>query len=361
MRLLPFGLLLVLASGLSMILIHIIGIPDLDSRVQIVRGGVERKCFCVLLLFGFGCDVIGNAVVDYENGDALSANALGLLAEFGNDYCKVTLKFPDDTARNSTTVLTREYVDALPDGLTDYSWRRINKGIQLYVVVGNSAELLKTKFGKERDSYDAIFRQNGATIQVVSIFRLLNRESAKALDKVAELYGTSFGSSAKGTGLKALEFLLSVCDTVDIYGLTVDPVVNTLRIRYFSESRGGQTPLNGRAYNQSNDGMLGCKSFLIKILSPMCVDPNRDVKPLPSRSTIVGARIAAEEILTRVGAGSSNPLVQCSIIQKQQINRKPRTSLRKEALKHQNYVKYATMYLLEHNPGHGLLCTVPTH
>ncbi|XP_044950213.1 sialyltransferase-like protein 4, partial [Hordeum vulgare subsp. vulgare] len=76
-----------------------------------------------------------------------------------------------------------------------------------------------------------------------STFRLLNRGSAKALDKVVELdetkkealivkttihdimnqmirelpitnpvylmLGTSFGSSAKGTGLKALEFALS--------------------------------------------------------------------------------------------------------------------------------------------------------
>ena len=35
--------------------------------------------------------------------------------------------------------------------------------------------------------------------------------------------GASFGSSAKGTGLKALEFALSICDSVDMYGFTVDP------------------------------------------------------------------------------------------------------------------------------------------
>lgn len=37
------------------------------------------------------------------------------------------------------------------------------------------------------------------------------------------MLGTSFGSSAKGTGLKALEFALSICDSVDMYGFTVDP------------------------------------------------------------------------------------------------------------------------------------------
>lgn len=37
------------------------------------------------------------------------------------------------------------------------------------------------------------------------------------------MLGASFGSAAKGTGLKALEFALSMCDSVDMYGLTVDP------------------------------------------------------------------------------------------------------------------------------------------
>lgn len=37
------------------------------------------------------------------------------------------------------------------------------------------------------------------------------------------MLGASFGSAAKGTGLKALEFALSMCDSVDIYGFTVDP------------------------------------------------------------------------------------------------------------------------------------------
>lgn len=37
------------------------------------------------------------------------------------------------------------------------------------------------------------------------------------------MLGTSFGSAAKGTGLKALEFALSICESVDMYGFTVDP------------------------------------------------------------------------------------------------------------------------------------------
>lgn len=33
-------------------------------------------------------------------------------------------------------------------------------------VIGNSGDLLKTKFGKEIDTYDAVIRENGAPIQV---------------------------------------------------------------------------------------------------------------------------------------------------------------------------------------------------
>jgi hypothetical protein len=33
--------------------------------------------------------------------------------------------------RNSTTILTKEFIDSLPNGWEEYAWRRINKGIQL--------------------------------------------------------------------------------------------------------------------------------------------------------------------------------------------------------------------------------------
>lgn len=33
-------------------------------------------------------------------------------------------------------------------------------------VVGNSGDLLKTKFGDEIDSYDVVIRENGAPVQV---------------------------------------------------------------------------------------------------------------------------------------------------------------------------------------------------
>ncbi|XP_057465983.1 sialyltransferase-like protein 2 isoform X1 [Actinidia eriantha] len=439
MRLLQFVFAVALASGVAAILIYITGVskphgPHIlsDEDLEALRSLQSSFQKCV------------------------SSNGLGLQARSGRDICEITLQFPSETdskwidpktgepegllfnlniceavatweqVRNSTTILTKEFIDALPNGWEDYAWQRINKGILLNrcenkalcmeklslvlpetppyfprqfgrcAVVGNSGDLLKTRFGKEIDGYDVVIRENGAPIQnytdyvgTKSTFRLLNRGSAKALDKVAELYdtgkevliikttihdimnkmiqeipirnpvylmlGTSFGSAAKGTGLKALEFALSICDTVDMYGFTVDPGYKEWT-RYFSESRKGHTPLQGRAYYQ----MMECLG-LIKIHSPMRPDPNRVIKWVPDRSTVAAARIASEKLLRRVGAGSGDPLGACSIIKKQVGGKRSVvSSVRKAAMEHRKYVKETTMYPLEHDPGHGLLCTVPT-
>lgn len=439
MKLLRLALVVALASGFSAILIYITGVTDLYDSYQLSIEDLE-------------------ALQSLQSGfeKCVSANGLGLQALSGRDYCQVTIKFPSDTVpkwrdpktkeieglsydfnlceavatweqvRNSTTILTREFIDALPNGWEEYAWRRINKGIQLKncenktlcmeklslvlpetppyfprqfgkcAVIGNSGDLLKTRFGREIDGYDAVIRENGAPVQNYTdyvgkkcTFRLLNRGSAKALDKVVELdetrkealiikttihdnmtkmirelpihnpvylmLGASFGSAAKGTGLKALEFGLSICDSVDMYGFTVDPGYKEWT-RYFSESRQGHTPLQGRAYYQ----MMECLG-LIKIHSPMRADPKRVVKWVPSRNTISAARVASEKLLRRVGAGSKDPLGACSIVEEQH-KRKPMRilSLRKAAVEHQKIVRGSTMYPLEHSPGHGLVCTVPT-
>ncbi|KAF7124479.1 hypothetical protein RHSIM_Rhsim12G0179900 [Rhododendron simsii] len=439
MRLLQLAFIVALTSGLAAIYIYTTGVSDFYGPHQVSDEDLEAFRS---LLRGFQ--------------KCVSSNGLGLQAVSGTDFCEIVLQFPSNTdskwrdpktgepeglsfsynlcealatweqVRNSTTVLTKEFIDALPNGWEDYAWRRINKGILLNrcenktlcmeklslvlpekppyfprqfgrcAVVGNSGDLLKTKFGKEIDGYSAVFRENGAPIQNYtdyvgskSTFRLLNRGSAKALDKVAELYdtgkevliikttihdimnkmireipiqnpvylmlGASFGSAAKGTGLKALEFALSICDTVDMYGFTVDPGYKEWT-RYFSESRQGHTPLQGRAYYQ----MMECLG-LIKIHSPMRSDPNRIVKWLPDRGTVAAARIASEKLLRRVGAGSGGPLGACSIIKKLVKGKhKGVSGLRKAAVEHQKYVKETTMYPLEHDYRHGLLCTTPT-
>ncbi|XP_057479934.1 sialyltransferase-like protein 2 isoform X2 [Actinidia eriantha] len=436
MRFLQLAFIVALTSGSAAILIYITGVTNLYWPHQL-----SDEDF----------DALQSLHSDFQK--CVSSNGLGLQAVSGRDLCDVTLQFPSNTdskwmdpksgepeglsfkfnlceavatweqVRNGTTILTKEFIDALPNGWEDYAWQRINKGIHLNrcenktlcmeklslvlpetppyfprqfgrcAVVGNSGDLLKTRFGKEIDGYDIVVRENGAPIQNYtdyvgrkSTFRLLNRGSAKALDKVAELYdagkevfiikttihdimakmireipirnpvylmlGASFGSAAKGTGLKALEFALSICGTVDMYGFTVDPGYKEWT-RYFSESRQGHTPLQGRAYYQ----MMECLG-LIRIHSPMRADPNRIVKWVPDHSTIAAARIASQKVL-RVGAGSADPLGACSIVKKQVKGKPIRISgLRKAAVEHQKYVEGSTMYPLEHNPGHGLLCTV---
>ncbi|XP_077227167.1 sialyltransferase-like protein 2 isoform X2 [Tasmannia lanceolata] len=442
MKILQFGLLVALTSGLAAILIYIAGVSNFYGTIRVSDDDLS-------------------ALLSLQSGfkKCVSANGLGLQALSGRDYCEVTIQFPSDTVpkwrdpksgeleglsfdfnlceavatweqvRNSTTILTKEFIDALPNGWEDYAWRRINKGILLNncmnkrlcleklalvlpetppfvprqfgrcAVIGNSGDLLKTNFGEEIDGYDAVVRENGAPIQNYtkyvgrkSTFRLLNRGSAKALDKVAELdetgrevlvikttvhdimnkmirevpihnpvylmLGASFGSAAKGTGLKALEFALSVCESVDMYGFTVDPGYKEWT-RYFSESRQGHTPLHGRAYYQ----MMECLG-LIKIHSPMRSKVNRIVDWVPSQSLLHAARIASEKVLSlvlrRVGGGKEDPLGPCSITKKRDKGKvKKITGLRKAAVEHQQYVKGATLYPLEHSLGHGMLCTVP--
>ncbi|GMP34235.1 hypothetical protein CsSME_00007195 [Camellia sinensis var. sinensis] len=316
MRLLQLAFIVSLTSGFAAILIYITGVSKLYGTRQLSDEDIEA---------------LQSLQGSFQK--CVSSNGLGIQAVSGTDFCEITLQFPSDTdskwrdpktgepeglsfsfnlceavatweqVRNSTTILTKEFIDALPNGWEDYAWQRINKGILLNrcenktlcmeklslvlpeippyfprqfgqcAVVGNSGDLLKTRFGKEIDGYDVVVRENGAPIQNYtdyvgkkSTFRLLNRGSAKALDKVAELYdtgkevliikttihdimnkmileipirnpvylmlGASFGSAAKGTGLKALEFALSICDTVDMYGFTVDPGYKECLLRF---------------------------------------------------------------------------------------------------------------------------------
>ncbi|XP_010249221.1 PREDICTED: sialyltransferase-like protein 1 [Nelumbo nucifera] len=147
---------------------------------------------------------------------------LGLTAQIV-DHCKLVLKFPEGTNstwyneqfkifepleynydvceaillweqyRNMTTVLTREYLDARPDGWLEYAAKRIAqlgadkcynhslceehlnlilpskppfhpRQFRTCAVVGNSGDLLKTEFGEEIDEHDAVIRDNEAPV-----------------------------------------------------------------------------------------------------------------------------------------------------------------------------------------------------
>ncbi|GLT81599.1 hypothetical protein SLE2022_000400 [Rubroshorea leprosula] len=395
---------------------------------------------------------------------------LGLTAYIIN-HCNVTLKFPKGTNstwyneqfkifepleynydvcdalllweqyRNMTTVLTREYLDARPDGWLDYAAKRIAqlgakkcynrtlceehlnlilpakppfhpRQFRKCAVVGNSGDLLKTQFGKEIDSHDAVIRDNEAPVnekyaKYVGLkrdFRLVVRGAARNMVKILSgsddevliiksvihkdfnemiksipnpvylFQGIVLRRGAKGTGMKSIELALSMCDIVDIYGFTVDPGY-TEWTRYFSTPRKGHNPLQGRAYYQ----LLECLG-VIRIHSPMRAQRKQDWSDVPSREMISRAHAAALglkrgqtaadlgqfgscKVWGDVDSDVSGPISGSSDMsdfrKKSNYNKwetMPFESLRKEAQDHYKQMEGVSLYKMDGNRLDDLVC-----
>ncbi|EFJ37405.1 hypothetical protein SELMODRAFT_403713 [Selaginella moellendorffii] len=86
-----------------------------------------------------------------------------------------------------------------------------------------------------------------------------------------------------------------MCDSVDMYGFTVDPGY-TEWTRYFSAPRKGHNPLQGRAYYQ----LLECLGTM-RLYSPMREARKQDWSVIPTRATVNAAYYAAMGLKRKPG------------------------------------------------------------
>ncbi|XP_057982573.1 sialyltransferase-like protein 1 [Malania oleifera] len=327
---------------------------------------------------------------------------LGLTAHI-IDHCKLILKFPEGTNstwyneqfkiyepleynydvcdaillweqyRNMTTVLTREYLDARPDGWLEYAAKRIaqlgtgkcyNRSLceehlnlilpskppfhprQFHkcAVVGNSGDLLKTEFGEEIDGHDAVIRDNEAPVNekyakhvgLKRDFRLVVRGAARNMvtilkgsaDEVLIIKSVThrdFNAMIKGISNPVYLFQGIVLrrgakgtgmKSIEL-ALSMCDIVDiygfTVDPGYTEWTRYFSTPRKGHNPLQGRAyyQLLECLG-VIRIHSPMRAKRNQDWSDVPDREMISRAHAAALR-LKRGQAGGLGQFGSCKV------------------------------------------------
>ncbi|XP_030450424.2 sialyltransferase-like protein 1 isoform X1 [Syzygium oleosum] len=288
--------------------------------------------------------------------------------EYSYDVCEAILLW--EQYRNMTTVLTREYLDARPDGWLEYAAKRIaqlgadkcyNRTLcedhlniilpakppfhpqqfRSCAVVGNSGDLLKTEFGKEIDGHDAVIRDNEAPVNekyakhvgLKRDFRLVVRGAARKMVKILN------GSADEVLIIKSVThrdfnaMIKSIPNPVYLFqgivlrrgakgtgmksielALSMCDVVDiygfTVDPGYTEWTRYFSTPRKGHNPLQGRAyyQLLECLG-VIRIHSPMRAERNQDWSDVPSREMISRAHAAALH-LKRNQAGQTGGLGQ---------------------------------------------------
>ncbi|KAF5187062.1 Sialyltransferase like protein, partial [Thalictrum thalictroides] len=278
--------------------------------------------------------------------------------------------------RNMTTVLTREYLDARPDGWLDYAAQRIaqlgakkcynrslcEEHLNLILplkppfhprqfgtcaVVGNSGDLLKTEFGEEIDRHDAVIRDNEAPVnekyaKYVGLkrdFRLVVRGAARNMVSILN------GSADEVLIIKSVThrdfntMIKSIPNPVYLFqgivlrrgakgtgmktielALSMCDVVDiygfTVDPGYTEWTRYFSTPRKGHNPLQGRAyyQLLECLG-VIRIHSPLRAGRFQDWSDVPSRETIARARTAALHLKrSKAGeVGDLGPFGSCKV------------------------------------------------
>ncbi|GKB14557.1 sialyltransferase-like protein 1 [Tanacetum coccineum] len=214
---------------------------------------------------------------------SLNVEDVRILSDFQSDVHQCVV-----TKDCSNRTLCEEHLNPILPASPPFHPRQFRK----CAVVGNSGDLLKTEFGEEIDSHDAVIRDNEAPVNEVNyspqrgIFGRSLGELAKKMvpilkgsyDEVLVIKSVTHRDfnkmidlrGAKGTGMKSVELALSMCDIVDINGFTVDP---------------GYTEWTSTSLNQEKVTMH-LRKGVIRIHSPMRAKRAQDWSDVPSREKI---------------------------------------------------------------------------